>query len=177
MSLPTSNTDMPRTATGILIGATAPPIIALAVPPLVLSFTLIWLIAGAILCLMEWIFPSAFIEFMLGISALLVALVSLVLPQFSLQVVLWLLFSTVLVLLSRRFFKPRRRAYIIDSAEEGETLSAIPPGRSGRVLYEGNSWRARCEDDEQVIAPNQKVYVLGREGNTLIVVSANILHS
>jgi membrane protein implicated in regulation of membrane protease activity len=39
------------------------------------------------------------------------------------------------------------------------------------VIYEGASWKARNEDDQGAIAPRQKVYVLRREGNTLIVVA------
>ncbi|PSO51542.1 MAG: hypothetical protein BRC34_15190 [Cyanobacteria bacterium QH_1_48_107] len=142
-----------------------------------MSPTLLWLIAGSILCLMEFIFPTAFVAFMMGVSALLVAVVSLILPQFTLQAVLWLLFSTLLIFLARRLFTPRRKRSPLDEATEGETLSEISPGHAGRVLYEGNSWRARCEDEEQAIAAHQKVYILRREGNTLIVVPQNILHS
>ena len=152
-------------------------IVALATPDAFMSLTLLWLVAGSILCLMEFFFPTAFVAFMMGVSALLVAGVSLLLPQFTLQVVLWLIFSAALVFLSRRFFTPRRRASTIDAAREGETLTDILPGKTGRVLYEGNSWRARCEDEQSAIAPYQKVYVLRREGNTLIVLPQNILHS
>jgi membrane protein implicated in regulation of membrane protease activity len=47
---------------------------------LILNPSLLWLIAGAILCFMELIFPTAFVEFMMGVSADLVALIALVLP-------------------------------------------------------------------------------------------------
>jgi membrane protein implicated in regulation of membrane protease activity len=57
----------------------------------------------------------------------------------------------------------------------GETLTEILPGQAGRVLYEGNSWRARCDDDKLSLAPGQKVYVVSREGTTLIVMPENIL--
>jgi membrane protein implicated in regulation of membrane protease activity len=143
----------------------------------VLSPTLLWVVAGAILCLMEFFFPTAFIEFMMGLSALLVAVVSLFVPSFSAQVALWLLFSTLLVMLSRRFLSPKRQISLRGEAREGETITAIPPGEAGRVLYEGNSWRAKCGDEERAIAPNEKVYIIGREGNTLIVMPQNILHS
>lgn len=141
-----------------------------------LNPTLIWLIAGAILCLMELIFPSAFVEFMMGIAALLVAAVSLVLPNHTLLVALWLIFSTVLIILSRRFFTPKRRITDFGDDREGETITAIAPGTTGRVLYEGNSWRAKCADPIAAIAPNQKVYVVGKEGNTLIVLPENLLN-
>jgi membrane protein implicated in regulation of membrane protease activity len=93
----------------------------------------------------------------------------------SLQVVLWLLLSTALVFLSRRFLPHPRASKNLD-AMEAQTLTEIAPGQTGRVLYEGNSWRARCEDHTEAIAPNQKVYVVRREGTTLIVVPQNLLH-
>ncbi|MBD2383996.1 NfeD family protein [Cylindrospermum sp. FACHB-282] len=142
------------------------------------SFTLIWLLAGAVLCLMELFLPSAFVAFMMGISALVVAVLSqLGLGSLWLQVVLWLLLSISLVLVTRQFLQPRRRKSKIQDAVMGETLTAIPAGHTGRVLYEGNSWRARCDDDKLSVAPQQTVYVVRREGTTLIVMPENVLHS
>lgn len=142
-----------------------------------LSSTILWLIAGSILCLMELVFPSAFVEFMLGISAFLVAAVSLILPQITIQVILWLVFSAALIILSRRFFTPKRSVLNFGDDQEGKTLTEISPGETGRVLYEGNSWRAKCADEAIAIAPNQRVYVVQREGNTLIVLPRNLLNS
>jgi membrane protein implicated in regulation of membrane protease activity len=135
---------------------------------------MLWLLAGSILCLLELLVPTAFVAFLMGISALLVALVASIVPQFSVQVVLWLLIATVLVFLSRRFLPHPRASKNLD-AQEGKTLTEIPVGQTGRVLYEGNSWRARCEDDTAAIAPHQKVYVVRREGTTLIVVPQNLI--
>ncbi|MBD2450366.1 NfeD family protein [Nostoc sp. FACHB-152] len=141
------------------------------------SYTLVWLLAGSVLCLLELFLPSAFVAFMMGISAFVVALLS----QFGLilwlQVAIWLLLSTMLVLLSRRFLQPRRRKSKIQDAIIAETLTEIPAGKTGRVLYEGNSWRARCDDDKLEVAPHQRVYVIRREGTTLIVMPENLLHS
>ncbi len=145
---------------------------------LLLSSVILWLLAGSILSLMELLLPTAFVAFMMGLSALVVALVVYILPTttFGLQVVLWLLLSTGGVFLSRRFLPPARVAKRMDSTE-AKTLTAIPSGETGRVLYEGNSWRARCEDYVEAIAANQKVYVVRREGNTLIVVPQQLLNS
>ena len=142
-----------------------------------ISSTLIWLLAGAVLCLMELALPTAFVAFMMGVSAFVVALVSLIFPQLALQVFLWLALSTAFVLLSRRLLPPPRRMTKIQDAIVAETLTEIPAGKEGRVLYEGNSWRGRCEGHSLAIAPNQKVYVVRREGTTLIVVPENLLHS
>lgn len=150
-------------------------ILAAAAPESLFTPTFLWLLAGAVLCLVEMLTPTAFITFMMGIAAFLVALVSLILPQLSVQVVLWLVFSTLLIVFSRHWFTPRRQAAFLQAQTQGETLTEIPPGQAGRVLYEGNSWRAICEDEAMAIAPHQKVYVLRREGNTLIVLPQNLL--
>jgi membrane protein implicated in regulation of membrane protease activity len=141
------------------------------------SSTLVWLLAGAVLCLSELFLPSAFVAFMMGISAFAVALLSLTGLSLWLQVAIWLLLSTILVLLSRRFLQPRQRKSKIQDAIIAETLTEIPAGKTGRVLYEGNSWRARCDDDKLNVAPHQRVYVVRREGTTLIVMPENFLHS
>jgi membrane protein implicated in regulation of membrane protease activity len=134
-----------------------------------------WLVAGSILCLLELFLPTAFVAFLMGLSALIVALVASILPQFSLQVVLWLVLSTVLVVVSRRFLPHPKASKSLD-ASEARTLTEIPVGETGRVLYEGNSWSARCEDEAEAIAPNQKVFVVRREGNVLVVLPQKLLH-
>lgn len=127
--------------------------------------------------MMELFLPTAFVALMMGISAFVVALVSLIFPQLAVQVFVWLVLSTAFVLLSRRLLPPPRRMTKIQDAIVAETLTEIPAGKQGRVLYEGNSWRAECEDRDLEIAPNQKVYVVRREGTTLIVMPENLLHS
>lgn len=139
--------------------------------------TLIWLIAGACLCLSELFIPTAFVAFMMGISAFIVALLSLVLGNLWLQALSWLLLSTSLIVLTRKYISPPRSKSKIRDAVLAETITEIPPGKTGRVLYEGNSWRARCDDEKALIAPYQRVYVVRREGTTLIVMPENILHS
>jgi membrane protein implicated in regulation of membrane protease activity len=141
------------------------------------STTVIWLIAGAGLCFAELFFPTAFVSLMMGISALIVALLSgVILGKLWLQVVVWLLLSILLVVLSRRFAAVPKSKSKIRDAIIAETLTEIPAGKTGRVLYEGNSWRARCDDDKLHIAPHQSVYVVRREGTTLIVMPENLLH-
>ncbi len=137
---------------------------------------LIWLIVGSLLCLMELIFPTAFVEFIMGLSAIVVGGIALVLPYVNLQVFLWMILSGVFIFLSRRFLR-RTRVTILEDAKEAQTLTEIPPGETGRVIYEGNSWRARCEDDQITIKPHQKVIVVRREGTTLIVIPETLLDS
>ena len=142
-----------------------------------LNLTMFWLIVGAMLCLVELFVPTAFTAFMMGMGAFVVALVTMVLPlKGAFQVALWLVLSTAFVYLSHRLM-PKRRVSSIENATEAQTVSEILPGETGRVLYEGSSWRARCGDEKLAIAPNQKVYIVGREGTTLIVLPANLLKS
>jgi membrane protein implicated in regulation of membrane protease activity len=123
---------------------------------------------------MELLLPTAFLESALGVSALIVALLTGIVPTFSGQVVLWMVLSLLMFWGLRRFV-PKTTPPVLRDATEARTLTAIPAGRTGRVLYEGNSWQARCSDDEVAIAPDQSVFVVGRQGNTLIVLPENIL--
>ena len=142
------------------------------------STTLIWLLAGSALCLMELFTPTAFVALLMGISAIVVAFLSqAILGKLWLQIVVWLFLSTILVVLSRRYLTLPQRRSKIQHAIIAETLTEIPAGKPGRVLYEGNSWRARCDDEKLSISPNQRVYVTGREGTTLIVMPENLLDS
>lgn len=143
---------------------------------MLLNPPLLWLAAGIVLCLLEFVLPTAFVEFTMGIAAILVAMIAFVLPQFTIQVALWLLFSVVLTILSRRLV-PRHQHASIEDAKEARTLTPIAPGQLGRVLYEGNSWQARCGDEGLAIAPDERVYVIARRGNTLIVMPESILQS
>ncbi|WP_448525987.1 NfeD family protein [Parathermosynechococcus lividus] len=129
----------------------------------------IWCIAAVILFLMEFFLPTAFVEATLGISALIVAFTSFLIPSFPLQVVLWILLSVVVVFLMRRY-QPKRTAPILKEGAEAQTITQILPGETGRVLYDGISWQARCDDPHLAIAENQRVIVIGRQGTTLIVV-------
>lgn len=128
-----------------------------------------WLILGVVLCLAELVFPTAFIEFAMGLAALIVAAIAGFVPSFLIQAGLWLLLSGGVAWLSRRLLPRRRPIATLKDADEAETLTAILPGKKGRVLYEGNSWQACCDDSSLEIGPHQKVYVLRREGTTLIV--------
>ena len=137
-------------------------------------FWTIVIVAG-VLCSMEFVFPTAFVSFMMGIAALLVAIVSLFLPQYTLLIGLWLLFSTGLILLSRRLFTPKRKLSITGDDFEAKAIGGIPAGSAGRVIYEGNSWQAKCADENRDIAPNEPVYIVSRKGNTLIVLPTSTI--
>ena len=139
------------------------------------SPTIIWLIIGSILCFTELFIPTAFTSFILGLSAIIVAAISLAIPQISLQIAIWMGISLGLVVGSRRLLPKRKKSINLGDDRTAETLTAIVPGKGGRVLYEGGSWQARSEYEEQTIPEGQQVYVLGKQGNTLIVLPQNLL--
>lgn len=130
---------------------------------------LTWVIIGVVLCLLELMLPTAFVESALGVSAFVVALLTPVVPSVNYQIALWVLLS-LLVLWALKRFIPNRTAPALREATEARTTTAIAPGQVGRVIYEGNSWQARCSDDQVSIEPNQEVFVVERKGNTLVVV-------
>ncbi len=130
-----------------------------------------WVVVGVVLCLMELLLPTAFIESALGVSAFAIALLTLLIPSLSpsLQIVLWMVLSFLAFWALKRFI-PDKTAPSLRQATEARTTTEILPGQSGRVIYEGNSWQARCEDRDVSIPSNQEVFVVERKGNTLIVI-------
>ena len=140
-----------------------------------MNLAIFWILLGVALCVMELMIPTAFLESALGVSAVVVGLLIMVLPMpFSWQVALWMALS-LLVFWALRRFAPRRQPPALMDSTEARTITSIPPGRSGRVMYEGNSWPACCSDREVAIATNQTVIVVGRQGNTLIVMPETAL--
>ena len=129
-----------------------------------------WLVVGITLCVMEVVLPTAFMEVILGISAIAVAGISLFIPSFGIQVAIWMILSLALVVVLRRLMPKPTAFTMLNDSRGAQTLTPIPMGETGRVLYEGGSWRARCGDDTLAIAVDEKVYVVARKGNTLVVV-------
>ncbi|MGB7088200.1 MAG: NfeD family protein [Phormidesmis sp.] len=134
-----------------------------------MNAALIWVIIGVALCAMELLVPTAFIESALGVSAFVVALLSLFISSVNVQIVLWMVLSGLLFWALKRFI-PNRTAPALREATEARTTTTISPGQVGRVIYEGNSWQARCSDDQVSIDSDQEVFVVERKGNTLIVI-------
>ncbi|MEM7063769.1 MAG: NfeD family protein [Cyanobacteria bacterium P01_B01_bin.77] len=141
-----------------------------------MNLAIFWILLGVALCVMELMIPTAFLESALGVSAIVVGLLVMVLPlmAFSWQVALWMVLSMLMFWALRRF-APRRQPPALMDATEARTITSIPPGSSGRVMYEGNSWPACCSDRDLEIATNQTVIVVGRQGNTLIVMPESAL--
>jgi membrane protein implicated in regulation of membrane protease activity len=134
-----------------------------------MNLSLLWLIAGTCLCVLELFVPTALVAMFLGVAAFIMAVLAIILPGWvGLQVAIWIGLSVILAWLGHRF-TPKRSAIDFNHTE-AKALTEILPDRTGRVLYEGVSWRAKCGDGVSSIEPEQQLHVIGREGTTLIVV-------
>lgn len=138
--------------------------------------TLAWLIVGLTLCAFEFILPLKpqlrFTALFPGLLALIIFFFvwrySFFIDQPQLQILYWMTLSMVAVIWVRPMLFPRK-GYREIPTTEAVSLTVFYPGETGRVLYEGVSWPARCELGSGAISPQQTVYVLAQEGNTLIV--------
>jgi len=139
--------------------------------------TLFWLAIGVILCLIELFFGKSLpknyklVALIAGVISLLLSMFLLrvnYVPDWNWQIAYWMSLSAVCVVWVRPMFLKSKKLMVRD-ATEAKTMTEILPGKTGRVLYEGTLWQARCDDRSMAISDNQTVYVLRREGNTLIV--------
>ncbi len=141
------------------------------------SPSLFWFSGGVVLCLIELFLPKSWakqyklVPLIMGVSSLVVALFVWrydFLEDARLQIAYLMGLSTACVIWVRPMLLRKKKFTVLD-ATEAQTLTEILPGQTGQVLYEGCLWQARTEGYQGAIAPNQRVYVMRREGNTLIV--------
>ncbi len=154
---------------------------------------ILWLLIGIVLSAIDLFIQKTqpqkyrFYLLMMGVAALISSFilwrgsvafqfnwVSVMYEDFDWQIFYWMGISVALSIWIRPIFIVRKK-FVIPEATEATTISEILAGETGMVTYEGASWKARNEDS-QGIAPRQKVYVLRREGNTLIVVPDKLIH-
>jgi len=124
------------------------------------------------------------IPLMIGLSALIIAIqIWRRLPIIDyltsgLIIMYWLALTFALVVWIRPIFRQKKQSnQAVTDQSEAITITEIRPNCTGRVLWDGVSWQAICEDSNQIIKPKQKVYILYREGNTLTVIPKNLLNS
>ncbi|WP_242056968.1 ABC transporter permease, partial [Planktothrix sp. FACHB-1355] len=94
------------------------------------SPTILWLVLGGGLCFLELLLPTAFTAFAMGLSALMVALLSTIVRSPLLQVILWMGLSAGLIFFSPRFL-PKRKITSIQDATQAQRITEIPPGETG----------------------------------------------
>ncbi|MGL5064273.1 MAG: NfeD family protein [Microcoleus sp.] len=153
---------------------------------------ILWLIIGIVLSAIELLIIKTqpqryrFYLLMMGVAALISAFVlwrgsiafqfdwaKVMYEDFDWQIFYWMGIALALSIWIRPVLIIRKK-FEIPEATEATTISEILSGEVGMVIYEGVSWKARNEDS-QGIAAQQKVYVLRREGNTLIVIPDRLI--
>ncbi|MGA9377202.1 MAG: NfeD family protein [Phormidium sp.] len=149
-----------------------------------LAPTLFWFVLGIILGLTELFFAKnisrnyKLVPLIAGINSIILSIFLLranYVPDWNWQIAYWMGLSAVSVIWLRPMFFKSKKSNIRD-ATEAKTITDILAGKTGKVLYEGTIWHARCNDKTIAIASDQTVYVLSREGNTLIVAPENLFH-
>lgn len=129
-----------------------------------------WLLIGAGLFAIEFLvpLPTVFVAGALGVGAVIIALITWIATiPLTLQIILWLVISSVFVWYSRRWLP--KSSYLLNESTIGVVTTEILAGHSGRVKCDGVSWRAICDDPTLSIGVNVKVQILGKNGTTLII--------
>ena len=151
-----------------------------------------WLLLGVVLSAIDLFIQKTqpqkyrFYVLMMGVAALISSFVlwrgsiafqfdwaNVMYEAFDWQIFYWMGISLALSIWIRPVFIVRKK-FVLPEATEAITLSEILAGEIGMVMYEGVSWKARNEDS-QGIEKKKKVYVLRREGNTLIVIPDKLI--
>jgi inner membrane protein len=139
---------------------------------------LIWIIGGLILMASEYLIPGFFIIFF-GLGAVITGLLALLIPgleaNLPLQLLLWLLTSVSSLAVLRKYlakvFKGRLtgdKEATDFSGQEALVTEKIPPGKSGRIKFQGTTWKA-VSYDEKTLRKGEKVEILKKENMTIIV--------
>ncbi|MBD3883457.1 NfeD family protein [Phormidium tenue FACHB-886] len=103
----------------------------------------------------------------LGIAAIITAIAALSLPSLAMQLLIWGILSIALAVVLRGMVPKQSKE--LRPTLEATVSEIIPKGGLGVVTYEGSLWKARCQISDLSVAPGQVVHVVGRQGNTLII--------
>lgn len=127
---------------------------------------LVWLVLGMVLLAVSLLVFEPIIA-ALGFAAIITAIAALSVKSFSTQLLLWGILSTSLAIVMRGMVPKVSKE--LEPPSEGDVSMTIPRGGLGEVEYEGTTWSARCQLSDVAITAGQRVHVVGRQGNTLIV--------
>lgn len=144
-----------------------------------------WLVLGGILIILE-MFLTTFATLWFGIAAVILALLSWLLPLPQvIQIVLWLILSIMMVVLWFKFIKPlsvdRTKAGLGGSViigEKGMIIVAPNADRVGTVRFSvpvvgAAEWK--CRTRGEILEVGQRVVVIDVIGNELVVAPAQTL--
>ncbi|MEP0818425.1 MULTISPECIES: NfeD family protein [Trichocoleus] len=130
----------------------------------------LWLIGGMLCLALGTLIPEPSIP-ALGIAAIITAIATIGVPSPLAQMILWGVLSFTLASFMRSLMPKEAKTLKHDT--EAWVRTAIPAGGMGLVIYEGTLWQACCQLPDVAIAIQQRVYVVGRQRNTLLVIPAN----
>lgn len=128
---------------------------------------LLWLTVGLLTLALSFATPEPTIS-ALGIAAVITAIAALSVTNVSIQFLIWAILAVILALILRGMV-PAESAAGLEDPPEANVQITIPRGGIGEVTYEGSYWSARCQISDVSIAVGETVRVVGRQGNTLIV--------
>jgi len=132
----------------------------------------IWLLAGLVLMLAEFVVPGVFLIW-IGLAALGTGLVLVVaFIDFPFQVLLFAGLAVVNITIGLRFrpAKPNTQINTPSSGLVGREAVALEfHGRHGRVRVGDSDWSARLDNDTTEPEPQTMLRVVGVEGTTLVV--------
>ena len=136
-----------------------------------------WLLIGLVLLTIEWLGASFDGLLPAAVAALLISVLSAVVPLALLpQLLLFGLLTGGLLLAIRRWSKSQRERAIplSPAAERATVIGGFDKEQAGRVRWQGQSWAANNLEPEQALAPGDEVVVMGRDGTKLQVLASKV---
>jgi membrane protein implicated in regulation of membrane protease activity len=103
----------------------------------------------------------------LAIAAIITAIVAITVPSFPIQLAIWVILAFCLAIIMRGMVP--RESPDLKPPTQGEVSETILPGKMGHVFYEGTLWKARCQISDATLPVGTTVYIVERQGNTLVV--------
>lgn len=136
-----------------------------------ISSTVVWAILGIILVVAE-IFTSTFVLLFLGISAIIIAVIKFFgLDHLGTELIIFAILSLAGIFLFRKKFVEGLQVkghFSIDGEQKLVLTTAIPAHGSASVDYQGTTWTAVNESDEDY-AKGRTVIIDRTEGIKLIL--------
>ena len=136
-----------------------------------------WLLIGLVLLTIEWLGASFDGLLPAAVAALLISVLSAVVPLALLpQLLLFGLLTGGLLLTIRRWSKSQRERAIplSPAAERATVIGGFDKEQAGRVRWQGQSWAADNLEPDQALAPGDEVVVMGRDGTKLQVLASKV---
>ncbi len=146
-----------------------------------LSPPFLWSLLGLLLISAEMFIPG-FVIFFFGSGAVITGFLSALIPglstNFALQGIIWILSSVLSLSFFRKKFAKIFKGTLLnkeietDVGNKAEVIEAITPDKSGRVRYQGTSWKAVSYTESFDIGTEVDII---KEDNLTFIVSETIL--